>query len=220
MQTKTPINLPVLVACLLGVASVGYVLSRGLPVEGSLGKVSAPLKTPSLNAILPEPSTDFTQVARGASYLEHTSSRFPIRLMIPKIEVDAPFVYVGLTPKGEMDVPKDPAEVAWYNLGVRPGDIGSAVISGHYGWKNNLPAVFDRLHLLRKGDKIFVFDERGATTTFVVRELRRYGEKDDASAVFISRDGKAHLNLITCEGIWNKTNKSYSRRLVVFTDKE
>ena len=28
----------------------------------------------------------------------------------------------------------------------------------------------------------------------------------------------AHLNLITCEGIWNKVNDTYPQRLVIFTD--
>lgn len=54
----------------------------------------------------------------------------------------------------------------------------------------------------------------------MVRELRTYGPKDDVTNVFNSSDGQAHLNLITCEGIWDKASKSYSKRLVIFTDKE
>ncbi len=147
------------------------------------------------------------------------SAGFPVRLAISKINVDASVEYVGITPAGAMDVPKGPVDVAWLKLGVRPGEIGSAVISGHYGWKDNIPAVFDNLSLLQKGDQLSVIDENGATTTFAVRESRIYGQADDASEVFISSDGKAHLNLITCTGIWNAANKSYSQRLVVFTDK-
>jgi hypothetical protein len=62
-------------------------------------------------------------------------------------------------------------------------------------------------------------DEQGVSTSFVVRETRTYGNKDDASAIFQSNDGKAHLNLITCAGVWDKIAKMYSKRLVVFTDK-
>ena len=143
----------------------------------------------------------------------------PIRLKIPRINVDAAVVYVGVTSQGAMDVPKGPTDVAWFDLGPRPGEIGSAVIAGHEGWKDGIPAVFDNLYALQKGDKISVIDEKGATTMFVVRELRTYGEHQDASDVFDSSDGKAHLNLITCEGIWNQLTKSYSNRIVVFTDK-
>lgn len=144
----------------------------------------------------------------------------PVRLKIPSINVDAPVKYVGLTSDGAMDVPKGPNEVAWFNLGPRPGESGSAVIAGHKGWKNNIPAVFGNLHKLRKGDKISVEDEKRVTTTFVVREIRIYGKDEVASDVFGSNDGKAHLNLITCTGVWNKAEKTRSDRLIVFADKE
>jgi len=144
----------------------------------------------------------------------------PVRLIIPKINVDAPFVYVALTPTGAMDVPKEPTEVAWFDLSPRPGERGSAVISGHYGWKNGIPAVFDDLNKLGKGDRVEVEDKRGAIITFVVRESRSYNQDADATEVFNFGDGKSHLNLITCKGIWDKTKKSYSDRLVVFADKE
>jgi len=32
-----------------------------------------------------------------------------------------------------MDLPKERANVAWFNLGPRPGENDSAVIAGHYG---------------------------------------------------------------------------------------
>jgi LPXTG-site transpeptidase (sortase) family protein len=148
-------------------------------------------------------------------------TNLPVRLKIPKINVDAAFEYVGLDPLGAMDIPKGPANVAWFNLGPRPGENGSAVIAGHYGrWKNGEGSVFDNLNKLGKGDRVYVEDENGAIISFVVRESRKYDPEADASDVFGSNDGKSHLNLITCEGVWNETEKSYSSRLVVFADKE
>ena len=144
----------------------------------------------------------------------------PVNIKIPSIHVDAPFEYVGLTPDGAMDVPKGPREVAWLNLGPRPGETGSSVIAGHYGWKSNIPAVFDNLHTLREGDEIYVENKEGTVVTFIVREIRMYNKDEDASEVFSSSDGKAHLNLVTCTGAWNKTEESYSDRLVVFADRE
>lgn len=115
-----------------------------------------------------------------------------------------------------MAAPKDPDDVAWYDPGTRPGEIGSAVIAGHYGWKNGIQAVFDNLYTLRKGDILYVEDEKGVVTTFIVREIRTYDKNENASDVFFSSDGKAHLNLVTCKGVWNKDQESYSERLVVF----
>lgn len=151
---------------------------------------------------------------------EQASVGLPIRLKIPKIKVDAAIEYVGLNSKGEMGIPKTPRNTAWYNLGPRPGEIGSAAIAGHLNWYSGAAGVFANLSKLRIGDKIIVQDDQGATSTFIVRKIRMYGTKEDASEVFVSNDGRAHLNLITCDGVWDKRAKQYSQRLVVFADKE
>jgi LPXTG-site transpeptidase (sortase) family protein len=160
---------------------------------------------------------EFVEAIRNSVFPEQMVYGLPLRLKIPKINVDAAVVYVGLTSQGAMDIPEGPADVAWFNLGPRPGEVGSAVISCHYGWKNSIPAVFDNLHKLRKGDKLYIEDDKGATITFVVRESRVYDSEEDAPNVFISTDG-SHLNLVTCSGAWNKDKKNYAQRLVVFTD--
>ena len=144
----------------------------------------------------------------------------PKRLKIPSIKVDAPVEYVGLTSDGAMDVPKGAVNVGWFDLGRRPGENGSAVIAGHFGTINNIPQVFNNLYKLRKDDKIYIEDEKGKNIIFVVRKIQRYGKDEDSSGIFDSSDGKAHLNLITCAGVWNKVEKTFSERLVVFTDKE
>jgi LPXTG-site transpeptidase (sortase) family protein len=146
-------------------------------------------------------------------------SKLPVRLIIPAIKVDADIESLGLAPDGSMAVPKGPDDVAWFNQGPRPGENGTSVIAGHEGWKDNIPAVFDDLYKLKKGDTISVEDETGTTTVFVVRESQTFSENENAASVFSSSDGRAHLNLITCEGTWDEVSQSYSNRLVVFTDK-
>ena len=146
------------------------------------------------------------------------NSSLPIRLKIPAINIDAEVEDVGLTKDGAMDVPSGPDTVAWFDLGPRPGDIGDSVIDGHSGYKNNRPAVFDNLHKLKIGDKIYVEDAKGETTTFVVRNFHSYDQNETVPQVFVSSDGLAHLNLITCSGYWNVSAQTHSDRLVVFTD--
>ena len=144
-----------------------------------------------------------------------------MRLVVPSIATDAPIDQMGLLPNGDMEAPTGGVNTGWYKLGSRPGDVGSAVIAGHFGrWKNGEASVFDRLRDLKKGEKVIVRDDAGATVTFAVRETRTLGREDDASAVFTSGDSKAHLNLITCQGMWDESQKTYSERLVVFTDRE
>lgn len=159
-------------------------------------------------------------VIQNIAPVEELRAELPVRIKIKKINVDVKLEYVGLTTKGEMDSPKDKNNAGWFDLGPRPGEIGSAVIAGHYGWKNNIPAAFDDLSKLTVGDEIYTEDASSTPTTFIVREIGIYKSNADAANVFGSTDGLAHLNLITCEGIWNANNKSYSNRLIVFTDKK
>jgi sortase A len=171
---------------------------------------------------------DVTQEVDGEFVLEtvsHSSTdsfgpELPIRLTIPKINLDAEIEYVGVTPDGEMATPENVENVGWYEPGVRPGEAGSAVFAGHYGWEGGKPSAFDELHKLRVGDKIYVEDAKGTVTSFVVRANRRYAGGEEVPEVFSSDDGIPHLNLITCEGDWDPISRSYSSRLVVFTDRE
>lgn len=169
----------------------------------------------------PVPSSTSMPINRQeAVKAEKDSSDPPMRLRIPKINIDTSIERVGLTSDGAVDVPKNPANAGWFDRGPRPGERGSSVIDGHYGWRENAETVFNNLSKLGKGDKIYVENERGATTVFVVRKKREYAPDAHAPEIFISNDGKAHLNLITCEGVWDHISNSYPKRLVVFADKE
>lgn len=157
-------------------------------------------------------STAKTEVTPAPTYSP------PLRLEITNISVNTPVVATGLTQNGAMDIDEDIAKTAWYKLGPRPGEKGSAVIAGHYGWKDGRESVFNNLHSLERGDTVSVYDDKGASLAFVVKEIRKYNYDADATEVFRSSDGKAHLNLITCDGPWNNALQTYSDRLVVFTD--
>jgi sortase (surface protein transpeptidase) len=61
-------------------------------------------------------------------------------------------------------------------------------------------------------------ENNGKRTTFIVRELRTYDANETSKDIFYSSDEKAHLNLITCEGVWDSVTKSYPERLIVFSD--
>lgn len=142
----------------------------------------------------------------------------PVQLKISKINVDTTVAAVGLTAEGNMDIDENPKQAAWYQLGAKPGEEGSAVIAGHYGWKKSVPSVFNDLHTLVAGDEISTVGEDGKVMTFVVSRLATYAPDQDATDVFRSDDGKAHLNLVTCQGSWNNSQSTYSERLVVFTN--
>ena len=140
----------------------------------------------------------------------------PVRLIIPRLGINAAVEKVGLTADGAMGVPTSRETVAWFNLGPRPGNNGSAVIDGHSGYKNGT-AVFDDLPSLRKGDLLFIKDAKGKVVEFIVRRTRTYGRDAKASVVFDRKNGR-HLNLVTCTGTWDASAGTHAQRLVVFAD--
>jgi hypothetical protein len=96
------------------------------------------------------PNTGFPPEENNNSSIVSSNNNQTLRLKIPKINVDANIDSVGLTVSGAMDVPEGPNDVAWFNLGSRPGEEGTSIIDGHSGWKDNIPAVFDDLYKLKK----------------------------------------------------------------------
>lgn len=161
----------------------------------------------------------FTAAAIPAGQ-QRLPSGLPATITIQSIGVSATVAFAGLKADGTMDIKKNPDETAWYQFGTRPGDEGSAVIAGHSGWTGLHGSVFNDIYKLQKGDKISVLDQKGHVKTFVVTGSRHYEPTADASSVFQSSDGKSHLNLVTCDGVWVSATNSDSSRLVVFSDLE
>ena len=145
-------------------------------------------------------------------------SGLPITLQIPAIGVNSAIEDALITPDGRMDVPAGTVDVAWFALGPQPGQVGSAVIGGHYGIENGVPFVFYNLDKLKIGDDIYIINDENNTVEFAVKSIASFNRNSDATTVFTSTDGLAHLNLITCEGVWNEVDGNYPDRLVVFTD--
>jgi len=142
----------------------------------------------------------------------------PASLSIAAINVETVIKPAGLTASGDMAIAENPKEVAWYRYGPRPGEKGSAVIAGHYGWKSGVPSIFNDVNKLKKGDRISVTTANEAVVTFAVTHTRTYFPKEDARDVFVSTDGVVRLNLITCQGDWSDAAETYSERLVIYSE--
>ncbi|MEP7167216.1 MAG: class F sortase [Candidatus Woesebacteria bacterium] len=141
----------------------------------------------------------------------------PLRIQIPKMDIDTTIQSVGLTQDGAMDVPSITSDVGWFSFGPRPGEKGSAVIAGHLNGVDGSKGVFEELRSLEPGDSVFIEDDMGKRHAFIVRKSHTYNAGDDVFEVFNQSEG-IHLNLITCDGLWNIRTKSYTKSLVVFAD--
>jgi hypothetical protein len=110
----------------------------------------------------PGPAAGGLDAARGfRSPRGYRATPLPTRIIIPKIRVASSLDRLGRAPDGTVEVPgPDRWEVpGWYELGPRPGELGSAVILGHVDSTRG-PAVFFRLRELRAGDEIEVTRRR------------------------------------------------------------
>lgn len=144
------------------------------------------------------------------------SQPLPIRLVIPAIHVDAAVEQLGNTPDGSMDAPAAWSDVGWYGLGFRPGDLGSAVIAGHLD-STTARAVFWDLNRLRTGDNVQVQNDDGSMLSFAVVSRGIYPFDSFPLATIFGPADVPGLNLITCNGTFDRGSENYDRRLVVYT---
>lgn len=141
----------------------------------------------------------------------------PKSIDIPKIGVSANIENVGLDSEGKMDVPKNVYNVGWYELGFRPGEKGSAVVAGHLDGVNGEPVIFFNLNSLNQGDFVTITDDKNNKYRFVVYDKRVYPyDQLPLTDIFASNENTS-LNLITCDGVFDRQSRNYSQRLVVYS---
>lgn len=123
------------------------------------------------------------------------------RLRIDKIDVDAALVYLNIDANGNMDVPRDPELVAWYDFTAKPGlGTGNAVFSGHVDYRGYGPAVFWDLSDLAVGDPIEVQLRDGVILQYEVTAAADVPVADLDMAEVLARTSSESLTLINCSG--------------------
>jgi sortase (surface protein transpeptidase) len=145
------------------------------------------------------------------------SPGIPETISIPKINVHTKIESVGMDSQGRMDVPKDPFDTGWFSPGYKPGMNGSAVIDGHLDLVTGAPAAFWNLKLLSVGDTISVTENNGRTYTFAVDQVVKYPYNNFPIDQVFAASNVPRLNLVTCNGTWDRASKNYSDRLVVYS---
>ena len=158
-----------------------------------------------------------------APYVTPTPDEFqvagvPVRLEIPAIGVDAAIEHVGRAQNDQVDVPKLPMNVAWFNESALPGQSGkTSIIVGHLDSRTG-PAVFWDLRKLVNGDEMTVTYANGSRYVFAVQDKERYATDNLPRDKLFGRTPRRMLNLITCDGAWDRGRASYNQRLAVYTE--
>jgi LPXTG-site transpeptidase (sortase) family protein len=180
-------------------------------------------------ALTPKPSPTVTQKQLPTMAVSPTVTvpmptptstvALPLRLVIPRIGVNAPIENVGITANGDLATPKqDPWDgVGWYSNGPRPGEEGSAVINGHLDRPGGYPAIFWNLRYLQVGDNIMVVNAQGKIIHFRVLNIASYSPQAAPVQSIFGTMGGIYLNLITCAGTWIPSEHQTTQRLVAYT---
>ena len=141
----------------------------------------------------------------------------PVALRVNSIGVDAPIVPKGVDRRtGQMAVPSNVRDVAWYRFGSRPGENGSAVLAAHVDLASQGPGVFFDLRTIEPGATVEVEFSDGSVSLFRV-EARTVYEKDKLplETVF-AKVGSPVLTLITCGGGFSESSGAYDSNVVVY----
>lgn len=214
------------VGVLLVFAAFGTYLSGRTPDIGSIGAIEDGLgttttvipsttftTTPPSEPVEPRPSLEPNPVTRLDEIT--LSDRMPTRLMIPSLGVDAPVEGYGVNRRtGQMDVPRNVQDVAWYRYGPAPGEPGSAVLAAHVDLSDQGRGVFFGLRRLELGDVVTVAFAEGGSRDFQVVARVTYDKEDLPLDRIFSSEGSPVLTLVTCGGSFS--GGRYQSNVVVY----
>jgi len=201
-------------AALLGVGlfSIFAAISDDdLPSEGSLEEIIA------------QNEAGYANLSATATAVPPEAVPPPVTMLIPRLQIEAPVLALGLDEQNYPQVPNDPDHVAWYTFTAVPGQAGNAVFSGHVDWISRgkgIPGVFYRLRELELGDPIVVRREDGVEIQYRVIGNVAVEYNDPNVLKVMDRASKDVLTLITCGGTWLRDYRapqggSYSHRIIV-----
>ena len=142
--------------------------------------------------------------------------RIPVGLQIPALGEKAPIILAGVEDNGDMEIPDNVTDVAWYKFGPSPGESGSAVLAAHVDLIGQGPGVFFELGKLEPGSLIYVDYDDGTTGAFRAEARVVYEKTELPTDAIFSRQGPPVLTLITCGGDFNRSLRSYDSNVVVF----
>jgi hypothetical protein len=144
------------------------------------------------------------------------TSVYPIRVLVPRLGVDAAVIPVAVTGSGSLGVPSDPRTVGWWAGGALPGaSSGSAVLVGHVDSATAGEGALFQLRRLVPGD-VVVVDGGGGSVDYKITGLREYHKATLPAAQIFVRNGVARLVMITCGGSFNTQTHHYQDNVIAY----
>lgn len=182
------------------------------------GSVTTPAPpAPTGESVSPSDVAEPEPVSPSDAALLDAPAPQPVGLRIGSLDVDAPVDPYGVVAgTGQMDVPDNATDVAWYRFGPSPGERGSAVLAAHVDLAGEGPGVFSGLRELAAGDLVHVAYDDGTEQAFRVIARTVYEKDELPTDVLFAKDGPPVLTLITCGGAFSRADRQYDSNVVVY----
>jgi len=138
-----------------------------------------------------------------------------VSLRVPGIGLDTALLRVGLNADRSLEVPDSFSIAGWFERGTAPGEVGPAVIVGHYDSVDG-PGVFSGLDQLLPGEPVHVRRADGSRVSFVVDRIEQVGKDDFPTSEVYGPVDRPELRLITCGGVFDRGTRHYRDNTIVF----
>lgn len=166
------------------------------------------------------PLWDYSPLADHLTYDAVNDARMqapnPAVIRIPRLDVEASIIPLGLQEDGSIEVPENPDQAGWWLGGPEPGELGPAVILGHVDSQEEGPAVFFYLRYLEAGDEIHIDRVDGSTITYVVESTERHEKDEFPTDEVYGPTEQPTLRLVTCGGDFDFDVRTYEDNVIVF----
>jgi LPXTG-site transpeptidase (sortase) family protein len=201
---------------LIGLAALGLITYGVVKFSLVLAHTQGQAAPPDIRQVVTSDTTRPVEKKPAADNFVVPADQ-PKIITLPTLSVSGPIQKVGLNTQNAISVPTNVHFVGWYTGSVKPGENGLSVIDGHisgvYG-----PGIFKRLGSLQRGDTFHITYGDGNQRGFEVVDHRVLPAKEAAAYLLTQRATiRKQLNLITCDGVYDKHTKLYDKRLVVVT---
>ena len=211
------LSLAVMAAGLIALLAAGVLFV--LQITGTVGDQG--YSGPGTSVDIGDISSVLTPVASPTVELPPPSEAPIESISIPRFDVSASIVTLGVDAQGVMETPDGPLNVAWYDFSARPGFApeeshgGNAVFSGHVDYYNYGPAVFWNLRNLELDDEIEVRLADGTVYRYGVISRNQYNATTAPIQEIVGDTPNEVITLITCGGSFDPAAGEYDDRVVV-----
>lgn len=162
-------------------------------------------------------STDTPDEKRlGADYKWQGNPGDPKKLKIASVNVDAYIQRVGVDQNKQVAVPDNIHLAGWFVDSVQPGQKGLSIVDGHVDGRTVSEGVFSKLGQLVEGDELTVETGSGKVLTYRVVKTATIPKEQAAGVLYEQIPSvTSQLNLITCTGTYQHSEKTYDQRTIV-----